>query len=288
MLSYRHAFHAGNHADIIKHATLCLLLESLQKKNKPYTLLDTHAGAGVYFLEDERAVKTGETAEGIVKLLAAADTEPDAVPESLMPYLKLARQYEKDGKYPGSPEIMRNYLRQDDRLQLVELHNTEIDVLRVQMKKQLHDGRLGIHHRDGYQAAVALTPPEPRRGLLLMDPSYEVDSDYENVMQSIVETHRHWPVGVLCVWYPLLKRREYETSLMKRALSEAAAATPSSFLCAELCVDSPDRETGLYGSGMAIINPAWHLDEQLEQMLPWCVKTLAPETGSWNIEKALV
>lgn len=288
MLSYRHAFHAGNHADIIKHATLTLLLENLQKKNKPYTLLDTHAGAGLYFIDDERAVKTGETAEGIVKLLAAADAEPETVPESLQPYLKLARQYGAEGKYPGSPEIMRNYLRENDRLQLVELHNTEIDVLKVQMKKQLHDGRLGIHHRDGYQAAVALTPPDPRRGLLLMDPSYEVDSDYENVMQSIVETHRHWPVGVLCVWYPLLKRREYETSLMKRALAEAAAATPSSFLCAELCVDSPDRETGLYGSGMAVINPAWHLDEQLEQLLPWCAEKLAPETGSWNIEKALV
>ncbi len=288
MLSYRHAFHAGNHADIVKHATLTLLLESLQKKDKPYTLLDTHAGAGIYFIEDERAVKTGETADGIVKLLSAADMDPDSVPESLLPYLHLARRYGAEGKYPGSPEIMRNYLRERDKLQLVELHNTEIDVLKAQMKNQQHDAQIGIHHRDGYQTALALTPPDPRRGLLLMDPSYEVDSDYENVIHSIIETHRHWPVGILCVWYPLLKRREYETAQMKRAFAESAADSSASFLCAELCVDSPDRETGLYGSGMAVINPAWHLDEQLEQLLPWCVEKLAPQTGSWNIEKALV
>lgn len=307
MLSYRHAFHAGNHADILKHATLTLALESLQKKDKPYTLVDTHAGAGLYVLDDERAEKTGETEEGIVRLLQTAGVESSSagtheaglwkadVPSSLKPYLALCRGYAADGKYPGSPEIMARHLRPQDKLMLIELHNTEIDVLRVNMKKSIHDGRMGIHHRNAFEAVDALLPPEPRRGLLLMDPSYEVDSDWTNAADALVKTHRRWPVGVLCLWYPLLKHRESEIALLKAALREAAAATPSSFLCAELLVDSPEREAGLYGSGMMMINPPWHLDEQLKEMLPYLARVLTEDsasaedggpacTGSWSVE----
>ena len=296
MLSYRHAFHAGNHADILKHALLTLTLESLQKKDKPYTLVDTHAGAGIYVLDDERAEKTGETKEGIVRLLeVAAGGGAADVPAALKPYLELCRGYAADGKYPGSPEIMARHLRSQDKLMLIELHNTEIDVLRVNMKKSIHDGRLGIHHRNAFEAVEALLPPEPRRGLLLMDPSYEVDSDWTNAADAIVKTHRRWTVGVLCLWYPLLKHRESEIALLKAAVREAAAATPSSFLCAELLVDSPERETGLYGSGMMMINPPWHLDEQLKEMLPYLVRVLTEDsasaedggpacTGSWSVE----
>ncbi|MBQ0165872.1 MAG: 23S rRNA (adenine(2030)-N(6))-methyltransferase RlmJ [Treponema sp.] len=300
MLSYRHAFHAGNHADILKHALLTLALQSLQKKDKPYTLVDTHAGAGLYVLDDERAEKTGETKEGIVHLLdvAAAASESglsgawkDDVPASLKPYLELCRGYAAQGKYPGSPEIMARNLRSQDKLMLIELHNTEIDVLRVNMKKSIHDGRLGIHHRNAFEAVDALLPPDPRRGLLLMDPSYEVDSDWTNTADALVKTHRRWPVGVLCLWYPLLQHRESEIALLKASLREAAAATPSSFLCAELLVDSPEREAGLYGSGMMVINPPWHLDEQLKEMLPYLSRVLTesgeaagPGKGSWSVE----
>ncbi len=334
MLSYRHAFHAGNHADILKHSMLMLILQSLQKKNKPYTLIDTHAGAGIYTLDDERAIKTGEAAEGIVRLLRTAEKAPADVPEELLPYLKLCGEYEKQGKYPGSPEIMRNFLRPvagaasatnarpaavgvakggaksaatpaQDKLILLELHNTEIDVLRINMKRNADSARIHIHHRDAYEAMSALVPPEPKRGLLLMDPSYEVDSDYINVMDSLREAHRRWTSGIICLWYPLLKRRQAETAELKAALADCATKTPSSFMTAELLVDSEDIETGLYGSGMAVINPPWHLDDSMRKTLPYLASVLgvqkfgtgaAPDAGfapdgahgasfgSWNVD----
>ena len=336
MLSYRHAFHAGNHADILKHSMLVLILKSLQKKDKPYTLIDTHAGAGIYTLDDERAVKTGEAEAGIVRLLRCADEKPESVPEELLPYLDLCRAYEKNGKYPGSPEIMRNFLRPvggvapaadsrtaassavatakpgaakggakstpspaQDKLILLELHNTEIDVLRINMKRTADSSRIHIHHRDAYEAMSALVPPEPKRGLLLMDPSYEVDSDYINVMESLREAHRRWTSGIICLWYPLLKRRQAETAELKAALADCAAKTPSSFMTAELVVDDEENEAGLYGSGMAVINPPWHLDDSMKNTLPYLAsvlgdqkigKSAAPDStqnvslGSWNVD----
>lgn len=318
MLSYRHAFHAGNHADILKHSMLMLILQSLQKKDKPYSLIDTHAGAGIYTLDDERALKTGEAAEGIIRLLRFADEGPDAVPEELLPYLDLCRTYAKEGKYPGSPEIMRRFLRPSgkgacgtdstksgagktqpggglrtgasearsktvkagaaatpqDKLILLELHNTEIDVLRINMKRNADSSRINIHHRDAYQAMSALVPPEPKRGLLLMDPSYEVDSDYTDVIDSLREAHRRWTSGIICLWYPLLKRRRAETAQLKAALADCAAKTPCSFMTAELLVDSEENETGLYGSGMAVINPPWHLDDSMRKTLPYLASVL--------------
>ncbi|MCR4712996.1 MAG: 23S rRNA (adenine(2030)-N(6))-methyltransferase RlmJ [Treponemataceae bacterium] len=300
MLSYRHAFHAGNHADILKHSMLVLILKSLQKKDKPYTLIDTHAGAGIYTLDDERAVKTGEAEAGIVRLLRCAGERPESVPEELLPYLDLCRAYEKDGRYPGSPEIMRNFLRPvapaatgsaksgtapvslaQDKLVLMELHNTEIDVLRINMKRGSDSSRINIHHRDAYAAMSALVPPEPKRGLLLMDPSYEVDSDYTNVIDSLRTAHRRWTSGVICLWYPLLKRRVAETAQLKAALRDAAAETPCSFMTAELVIDDEENEAGLYGSGMAVINPPWHLDDSMRKTLLYLASVLGvKKTGS--------
>lgn len=288
MLSYRHAFHAGNHADILKHSLLTLVLQSLHKKDKPFSLIDTHAGAGIYVLDDERAEKTGETNAGIINLLEKIDNQPNiSLPEEIVPYINLCKKYKNQNKYPGSPEIMRNYLREKDKIQLIELHNTEIDILRVNMKKNLHDGRLGIHHRNAFDAIKALLPPAPRRGLLLMDPSYEVDSDYENVSEGLKLAHKKWSSGILCLWYPLLKHRNAELAFMKSSLRELAASTPTSFLCAELLVDSPEKEMGLYGSGMIVINMPWHLDEQMKNILPFLAKNLAtnPEIfpGDYNL-----
>ena len=312
MLSYRHAFHAGNHADILKHSMLVLILRSLQKKDKPYTLIDTHAGAGIYTLDDERAVKTGEAEAGIVRLLRCAGEKPESVPEELLPYLDLCRAYEKNGKYPGSPEIMRNFLRPvggvalaadsraaagaaksgtapttpaQDKLVLMELHNTEIDVLRINMKRGSDSSRINIHHRDAYEAMSALVSPDPKRGLLLMDPSYEVDSDYTNVIDSLRVAHRRWTSGVICLWYPLLKRRVAETAQLKAALRDAAAETPCSFMTAELVVDDEENEAGLYGSGMAVINPPWHLDDSMKNTLPYLASVLGVQKpGSWNVD----
>lgn len=290
MLSYRHAFHAGNHADILKHTALTLVLENMLKKDKPFTLIDTHAGAGIYSLDDERALQTGETADGILKLMSSTLTTAEEgqdslflpqVPDSLKPYLSLVNLYIKENRYPGSPEIMRSFLRKEDRLLLMELHNNEIEVLKTNMKRGClglrnrdenqkyggFDKRIGIHHRNAYEGLKALCPPTPRRGVLLMDPSYEIDEDYESVARSLVDCHKRWSVGIVMLWYPLLKHRETELAIMKSAIKDAAFLSKSEVLVRELLIDNPDKEMGLYGSGMLIVNPPWHLDEQLTEVI---------------------
>lgn len=294
MLSYRHVFHAGNHADLLKHTVLTLILQNLQKKEKPCSFIDTHSGAGLYRLDDERALKTGENAGGILRLLNSPEFS-GSIPDEILPYITLCRKYAEKNQYPGSPEIFRNYLRPQDKLTLIELHNTEIEVLKGNMEPYLHSGQIAVHHRDAYEAVNALLPPDPRRGLLLMDPSYEVSSDYENAARSLIAAHKRWPVGILCLWYPLLVRRASELSELKNSLKEAAELSGSSFLTAELIVDgrgtTPDEPSvsedggyGLYGSGMAIINAPWQLDESLKKALPY----LTQPDGTWSVDAAYV
>ncbi len=278
MLSYRHAFHAGNHADVLKHASLMLILESLHKKDKPFSLIDTHSGGGKYDLDGEWAQKTAEAWTGILRLREFASQKQgsaEVLPPLLQKYLDFTDEYLVKNQYPGSPEIMRCFLRTEDRLFLTELHPNEAEVLRGNMAAYVRQDNIVIQQRDAYQAIKAITPPTPRRGLLLMDPSYEVDSDYVNVAQSLTAAHRRWPVGILCLWYPLLKHRRSETAEMLCSLRDAAGASGSSFLQTELLVDSPEKEMGLYGSGMAVINPPWQTEEVLAEVLPVMAEALA-------------
>ncbi len=297
MLSYRHAFHAGNHADVLKHGTLVLILESLLKKDKPFTAFDTHAGAGAYRLDDERLAQTGEAARGVQRLLAA-----DSVPAELERYVNLCRTYAAHGMYPGSPEIMRSLMRRTDKLFLSELHTTEIEVLKgtVQCRPLAAETDTAadsdrfpiptVRHTSGFALLNAAVPPLVKRGLILTDPSYETDGDYTDAA-ALVQAHRKWNTGIMALWYPLLFHRRRELQQLKATItggvrSAAAKLGESSVICAELCV-APEKEPEpgtprLYGSGMLIINPPYQLEEQLNVVLPYLSNILSPE-GNWRI-----
>ena len=307
MLSYEHIYHAGNHADILKHLTLTLILERLLKKDKPFTVYDTHAGFGVYDLTDVRAQKTNEAESGVKKLLEAANEMPEpspnmtnahteiSVPAILSPYLALCRAYAKEKKYPGSPEIARSLLRPGDSLILSELHPKAIEVLRENMKKPplVHANeaaRAKIHYRNGFEMLSALTPPVTKRGMAIIDPSFEETQDFSDCADTICAVHQKWAGGILALWYPLLEHRRTETARMKQQIisSAQAAATEPNVLDIQLSVQSPEEKTGLaklYGSGMFVVNFPYLLDEQMENALPYLAKVLGNENAIWSVEK---
>lgn len=320
MLSYQHIYHAGNHADVLKHLTLTMLLSHLNEKDKPYTVFDTHAGAGRYSLEDDRALKTGEAGAGIKKLLASeqaagfaanVQTANSASPEdslaSYKQYLALCRAYSERSLYPGSPEIERCFMRKCDTLILSELHPQAIEELRtsVQMpvmysttipekNAQYTDAEYEtvaphIHFRDGWETLSALTPPAVKRGMALMDPSYEDESDYTKCADVLCSVHKKWPVGILALWYPLIAHRKNEIEMMKHKISSCAqtGAAPSAVADVQLCVTTPESMTGLaalYGSGMLIVNAPYKFDEKIKTALPRLANVLGGESGSWKCD----
>ena len=205
-----------------------------------------------------------------MKLLSVSDAQSDANSGSLERYLKFVRTYIERGIYPGSPEIIRSFLRENDNAILMELHNTEIEVL----KSHICDQRIAIHHRNCYEGLKALTPPPVRRGFLLMDPSYEVASDYTDVASSLIAVQKRWNVGVQLLWYPLLKHRTGELAQMLDTICFSAERNGLEYFTQEFvvhpagedaCIDSSDDngDYGLYGSGMLFVNPPWHLKEEL-------------------------
>lgn len=282
MLSYRHAFHAGNHADVLKHTVLSRLVLYLTRKDKPFSFIDTHAGAGLYRLDGDQSLKTGEAETGIRALLRREDA-----PELLAPYVDLCRNLaEHSFQYPGSPEVVRALSRPGDTLQLMELHPAEIGCLRDNMGGE---PRIHVHHRDGYSGLLALCPPEPRRGVALMDPSYETDDDFRQAPETLLAAHRKWPVGILALWYPLVGRRNAEIAAMKDRFY--VSGIPG-VLSAELRVSAPPdagpgtgESWGLYGSGMLIIQPPWTLAAELSSVLPWLADALGRDNSAgWDLE----
>jgi len=280
MLSYRHAFHAGNHADILKHSILSRILVHLLEKEKPFSYIDTHAGAGIYQLDDEWAKKTGEALKGICSIIERTD-----IPDLFLPYISLCRKYFSVGhRYPGSPELVRSLSREKDSLTLMELHSTEIKNLRYIMGG---NDRIHIHHRDGYSGLMALTPPEPRRGFCLMDPSYETTDDYLKTADTLLAVHGKWPVGTLVLWYPILERRQGELLALKDRFftSGIKGILAAELLVKEKATDEGGEGFGLIGSGMLIVQPPWHLDAELREMLPWLAQVFGQEEkGGWNLE----
>lgn len=281
MLSYRHAFHAGNHADIFKHSVLSLIVNYITKKPKPFSYIDSHAGAGIYNLESNESKKTGEAINGIEHILSLSD-----IPKIILPYVEICKGlYENNRTYPGSPEIVRTLSRKEDQLTLMELHSAEIENLKDNMGG---DSRIHIHHRDGYVGLNALCPPDPKRGFALIDPSYETVSDYSKTAETIIKINKKWSVGTIILWYPIVPRRISELSALKDRLY---TSTIPNILCAELMVHplpeiiDEDSEWGLAGSGLLIVNPPWKLAEELQEILPWLAQTLGEkEKGSWFVE----
>ncbi len=251
MLSYQHLYHAGNLADVQKHAALAWVLEYLTRKDKPLTYIETHAGRGVYDLGAEEAVRTGEAAAGIA--LAETLFPPDH------PYrqrLDEARAGYGPMAYPGSPLIAALGLRESDSIHLAELHPKEFAHLQAVAK----DWGANVHQRDGFDLALAMTPPTPRRGLMLIDPSYEVKTDYEAIPRLMAQIHRKWNVGILILWYPVLKAGPHGPML-----AALAAAFPEALRHE---VRFPPVRDGhrMEGSGLFIVNPPYGLEVELKSV----------------------
>ncbi len=260
MLSYRHAFHAGNHADVLKHLCLLGLLDALTRKPKPLCYFETHAGAGRYSTTSEVAQKTAEYAQGAGRLLQ--HTPRDAL---LRRYTDLLQSTSPD--YPGSPLIALDVLRPDDDLHLCELHPSDAEALR----RHLRDPRAHIHQRDGHEAVRALLPPTQRRGLVLIDPAYEVKSEYAQCAATVEHLRKHFRAACVALWYPRLPR-EPAKPMVDKLLKLADAD------CLHITLDV--RETlgdyGMHGSGMLIIQPPWQMEQTLAPALREAASQLAP------------
>ena len=280
MLSYRHAFHAGSFADVVKHAILVQVLRHVVRKPKPVYVLDTHAGAGSYRLDTPMALKTGEFRAGIERLLAA----PGPWPELVAPYLELVRAANPGGElrcYPGSPALARALLRPQDRLELVELHGTDHALLAASAAAE---PREEIARADGLALLVARMPPPERRGVVLIDPSYEVKTDYQDVVAGLAQAHRRFATGTFLLWYPVIERSR------AMALLDDLRATgiPRQFrIELGLRPDAPGR--GMTAAGVVAINPPWTLPAVANAGLPWLAAALGadgPVTAEWLTPEA--
>ncbi|WP_417276751.1 23S rRNA (adenine(2030)-N(6))-methyltransferase RlmJ [Castellaniella sp.] len=272
MFSYRHAFHAGNHADVLKHTILVQILEYLNQKDRPYWVIDTHAGAGLYALDGEWAGQSGEVSDGLDRLLGA----PNA-PEMVQHYLEAVQAFNPDGVanvYPGSPSLALQAMRSQDRLRLFELHPTEGQVLEDTLRKRMRASprQVAVAREDGFQGLKRLLPPPSRRGLVLIDPSYEDKQDYRATLHAVRDGLQRFATGCFAVWYPLVQR--VQAHEMVRSLERL----PGNWLNASLTVHKPSADgLGLHGSGMFVLNPPWTLQADLETALPWLKDILAQD-----------
>jgi len=278
-MNYRHAFHAGNHADVLKHAALLALCEALVRKPAACFALDTHAGRGLYRLDDAAARRTGEAAGGVERVLQAPD-----VPE-LAAYraaIAACRRQHGDTAYPGSPWLLAHALREQDRIACCELQPEEVDALR---RGFAADPRVAVHQRDGYAAIPALLPPKAgstrlNRGLVLVDPPYEAQqAEFDTVLHALRAGLQRWPQGVFALWYPIKQR-----ATLQPFLRRAAHLPADGVLCAELQVWPDDSPLRMTGSGLLVCNPPWQLDGQLARLLPALQSLLAPATGSHRLQ----
>jgi len=271
MLAYRHAFHAGNHADVLKHTVLMLVLRYMNQKDKPYRLIDTHAGAGGYSLEGQYAQKKGEYLDGIGRLW-----DRDDLPEPLADYVELVRRFNAGGKieqYPGSPALAQMLLRPTDQLRLFERHPTDHRILAAFLGETRG---AEVYDSDGFDGLKGQVPPSSRRAAVLMDPSYEGHGDYGRVVASLREALARFAEGVYMVWYPQVQKLE-AAQLPKRLEGLA----PKGWLHARLTVQVPDSQGfGLAGSGMFILNPPYTLHDQLLEILPYLVEVLGQYDGA--------
>ncbi|WJG07670.1 23S rRNA (adenine(2030)-N(6))-methyltransferase RlmJ [Aliiglaciecola sp. LCG003] len=282
MFSYRHSFHAGNHADVLKHLTQMLIIEKLLQKNKPAIYFDTHSGGGLYDLSGEEALKTEEFRDGIGKLSASVDGSHPAISR----YLDLVERFARHQQYPGSPMIASEMLREQDRMVLMEYHNTEIDNLRHHLTKGDVQCDLGIHHRDGFEGLLAMLPPTPARGLVLIDPPYEVLDEYQQVTSAMQAAFKKWPIGTYALWYPLLSSRAgAKSGQSERMLGTLSQLDAKNILSVTLQVKDNQEDSGMYGSGLLIVNAPWQLDETLQQVLPELHDALVddPATGTYSV-----
>jgi len=278
-MNYRHAYHAGNFADVLKHVVLVMLVEHLKKKPAPFFYLDTHAGRGLYDLSEARAQRSGEYKGGIGRLL---EVPASTLPAEIAAYVELVRASAGAGHspitaYPGSPLIVARLRRPADRLVLVESEPKEAAALRAALGRAR---RAAVVEGDGYAALKAQLPPREHRGLVLIDPPYESDLEFDRVLGGLDLAYGRWPTGTYCVWYPLTARagplrfhRDLERSGLRKVLDVRLSILPA------------DAQVGLAGAGLVIVNPPWLLDRRMQELLPVLHRLLSPEgAGGTSVE----
>ena len=281
MWSYRHAFHAGNHADVLKHLVLIQLLQYLGQKEKPFQYIDTHAGAGLYRLDTGYAQKSAEYKAGIARLW-----DCNNVPAAVADYLQAVKACNEDGRlcyYPGSPKLADTLLRNGDQLRLFEMHPADYKILQGNFLGQnsARNKRVLVQQSDGFAGLKALLPPLSRRGLILMDPSYEDKNDYRYVVESMADAISRFATGMYMVWYPVLPR------LDAKMLPEKLKRLPvQNWLNVTLSIGAPAADgLGLHSSGLIVLNPPWTLAATLRETMPYLVKQLArDEHASFSLQ----
>jgi Protein involved in catabolism of external DNA len=281
MLSYRHGYHAGNVADVFKHTVLALLVQALLHKDTPLFYLDTHAGSGRYDLQSPQARKTSEYREGIERLWTVHDV-PAAI-ESYLTAVRTANGVRSGARppslhcYPGSPLLVRTWLRPGDRMVLTELNRTDVEALEQEF---VEDRRVKIHRLDAWQGLKAFLPPRERRGLVLIDAPFDRPGEFARLISGLRTAIQRWATGVYALWYPVL-----DCPTVTVFHSDLKATGVRRLLIAELCVHPEGFPFRMRGSGMLVVNPPWQLDRQLVQLLPWLWATLAPDRqGGHRVE----
>lgn len=297
MFSYRHGFHAGNHADVLKHCCLITVMRHLTLKDAALTVVDTHAGAGLYRLDSDLAQTAGEALDGIHKLLAWMDKPGKAatpVAPALLDYVKLLRSFNHAGSlkiYPGSPFVAQHLMRLEarDRLRLFEMHPTDAKALAANIAQLGAHREISVARQDGFEGLRSLLPPPNRRALVLIDPSYEIKSDYAKVSTCIQDALKRFPTGTYMVWYPIVPRPEAHD--LPRKLRAAAQRAGRSWLHATLNIGHPETGvqaqlpserrtgTGLSASGVVVINPPHTLQTQLAAALPQMLAAMSRGAG---------
>lgn len=276
MLSYRHSYHAGNHADVLKHIVLTLCIESLKEKEKSFLYLDTHSGAGRYLLQSEHAEKTGEYLSGINLIWQQKN-----IPSLLDTYISVLKRYnpfETLKYYPGSPLIAKQLLREQDRLNLTELHSTDYPLLRQEFSK---DKRAKVLREDGFLQLKSKLPPESRRGVILIDPSYEIKEDYQKIPKALLEGYKRFATGIYLLWYPVVSRTQ--TQKMINTIVDSGVKRISQY---ELTLKPDNNQKGMTASGIIVINSPWKLHEQMKIIMPWLKNVLDTEkTGDFIIKQ---
>ena len=269
-MNYRHAFHAGNFADVVKHTVLARIVEYLKRKDGAFRVIDTHAGAGMYDLSADEASRTGEWHAGIGRLIDVQLPKPAA--DLLAPYLAAVRAANGDGPlalYPGSPWIVRHLLRRQDRLTAIELHPEDAMRLKHQFAGDI---QVRVIELDGWLALGAQVPPKEKRGLVLVDPPFEIAGEFDRLVDGLVRAHRRWPGGVYALWYPIKDR-----AAVNAFRADLAATGIPKILDIRLEIRPPSREPRLDGSGIVVVNPPFTLEAEMKTLLPILAKVLGED-----------
>lgn len=276
MLSYQHGYHAGNFADVLKHIVLLSVLKYLKTKDKPLCYIDTHAGSGSYRLNSAQAQKNCEYLNGIGALW-----QRDNVPPSIAAYVEIIRRFNQPGQlnhYPGSPMLARQILADHDRIFLYDLHPAEAKQLAALFKK---DKYIKVFHADGLTDSLGLLPPNECRGLIFIDPSYEVKTEYQWVVKALIAMHKRFATGCYLLWYPVVERKRNRQ--LERALQASGIGNIQLF---ELGIRPDNEGLGMTACGIIAINPPWTLLGEMQQALPWLAKNLSQNNqGFCRIEQ---